>query len=411
MPLDGASKNPILDYIQKLPETKKSLPFGVPTCVMASHLITTSAALVQLAADLGPYIAVLAVQAEIIDDWTQETTDELTFYAKKHGFILWEASRVLNSTLNLMGRLAAHHDSLATLADIIKRNYTNGAIRNAQWAGLASAWAPGVPVDHQEKDLLIPTLRRAAREAVATTVKTIQTEISADLSESSHEEEEELQLSPQVSTGWSEFSQENMGSALRKSSTISVTTETITMQPHVQPDEGIAPAPLLSRGIAICLPCDKESAFTSEYRKASIAAACANPDFVIGFLSAEPYFAQDRPRNLRELIIGDDVDDAQHKEGQEVFSTTPHFLELERPIALFSFVPYEIAYAYDMEVNQAPKEDPPDDARPASVKKLFTVMERVMAVREENRKKQAAPNDASKLPGPSIFHIPVNLIP
>lgn len=413
MPLDDPLNNHVLlDYIQKLPDFKKSLPSGVPISVLTSHQITTSAALLQLAAEIGPYIAILAIQADIIDDWTQDTIDQLTYYAKKHGFILWEASRILNSTVNFMGRLSPSQATLMALAYLTKKKYTNGPMKAGEWAGLATAWAPGVPVDHQENDLLIPSIRQAAREAVYATAKTIQTEISAEKNEVSQDEVTNVQLSPPTSNGWHEFSQENMGSALRKSSTISV-TETLTMQPHVQPDDGIPSPPLLSRGLVLCLPYVKESAFTFEYLQSTIAAACANPDFVFGFISGDPYFTSHRANNLRDLIRGDDLEVDQQKalEPRSVTNLAPHFLNLEHDITLISMIPAELSYLYDMEVLQAPKEDPPKDSRPPSVIKLFTVMERAVAMRENNRKHQEAHNQTSEQTGPKMFHIPSIVLP
>ncbi|KAJ5926020.1 hypothetical protein N7454_007530 [Penicillium verhagenii] len=186
----SATGNPILDYVQMLTTVKKGLPFGQPVCAYPSHTISTTAQLAKLASELGPHIAFLQVQAENIEDWGQHTIDEVTYYAKKHGFILWEGSQVLNSTVNFMGRGLANLETRKVLADFVHHKYTSGLLRTAQWSGLAISWAPGVPSDQQEKDLLIPSLRKAARAAVAATSKTIQTEISAQESDSIPEDEE-----------------------------------------------------------------------------------------------------------------------------------------------------------------------------------------------------------------------------
>lgn len=407
MSLEDPVANQIADYIQKLPETKKTLPFGLPVNVLSSYLVTKSAALVQLASEIGPYIGVLTVQADIIDDWTLETADQLSYYAKKHGFILWEGSRVLNGFVNFMGRLRTDQESLNMLANITRKNYTHGALNTAKWAGLATMWAPGVPWENQDKDLMIPTLRKAAREAVATTVKTIQTEISAEGNAAEEEDSKEVQLSPPTSDGWSEFNQENIG---RKSSTISV-TESVTAQPHVQLDEGVAPPPLLARGVVFCLPGSLNSAFTPDYRTTTLAAACANPDFVTGLFSAEPYFAENRGHILTEIFLGDDKEKEhlRDEERRNLLAAAPHLGAVKQPLTLFSLVPPEYHAAHDEGVLQTPHEQ--KDSRPASVVKLFAVLERAMAAREEICKEQGPPRDYTNSPKRPVYHVPTVLLP
>ena len=404
--MDGAPINPILDYIQKLPATKKGLPHGQPVCVLTSHTITTSEALVRLAAELGPHIAVLQVQADIIDDWTQDTIDQLTFYSKKYGFILWEASRVLNATVNFMGRATASKETRKVLAELIKRKYTNGPIRTAQWSGLASSWAPGVPYDHQEKDLLIPTLRQAARESVATTAKTIQTEISVDEDRDTLEEEE-VTMSPPTTNGWHEFSPDNLGYTLRKSSTISV-TESVTLQPHVEPEDGVPPPPLLARGMSLCLPCLTDTAFTTEFRQSTIAAACANSDFVVGFVTSEPFFPNYRGNSLLELAFEDGHGDTNTK-GTNLLASSP-YLEQQNTLALFSLVPPEIIHGYDTDPMHTLNGDSLQDQSP-NIAKLHYLMDRALKMRDTNRKEHGAVHGEAPPTGPTILQVPIVLIP
>lgn len=405
---DRVPDNRILEYIQDLASAKKGLPYGQPVGVLVSQTITDSASLLKLTAEVGPHIAVLQIQADIIDDWSDDTIDQLTYYAKKHGFILWEGSRVLNCTVNFMGRGSANFQTRKVLADLIRRKYTHGTAKVAQWSNLATSWAPGVPLDEQEKDLLIPTLRKAARDAVAKTVKTIETEISATISEEEHDEVD-TPTSPPSTNGWLEFSSENFGSALRKSSTISV-TESATLQPHVEPDEGVPAPPLLSRGLALCLPSAIDSAFTSEFRKGTIMAACANHDFVVGLLTSEPFFTSYTGDYLFDLAFQDTQGVPQL--GRDILEAIP-YLENKNSFALFSLVPAELILNYETDPIRNMKGDSPEEDMPESVVKLHYMVDQALKMREANRKEHLGnlQQDSSIPVGPSIFHVPVVILP
>ncbi|EER38033.1 conserved hypothetical protein [Histoplasma capsulatum H143] len=95
-PAQDASGNPITSYLRLLKRHKTTLPYGHLICVSASPNISTMAALLRLARAVGPYIAVLQVHADIIDDWSQEAARRLSCVAKKHGFLIWEGGRILN---------------------------------------------------------------------------------------------------------------------------------------------------------------------------------------------------------------------------------------------------------------------------------------------------------------------------
>ncbi|KAJ6110986.1 hypothetical protein N7486_003221 [Penicillium sp. IBT 16267x] len=403
--MSDSTGNPILDYAQLLTKVKKGLPFGLPVCVIPSHAISTTAQLAQLASELGPHIAFLQVYAENIEDWGQHTIDQVTHYAKKHGFILWEGSQILNSTVNFMGRGLANLETRKVLADSIHHRYTGGLLRTAQWSGLAISWAPGVPYDQQEKDLLIPSLRTAARAAVAATSKTIQTEISAQDNEPIPEDEE-APLSPPSKNGWAEFMGDNVGYALRKLSTISV-TESVTMDPHVETDEGIPPPPLLARGMTLFLPCSIDTAFTHEFRQSTIAAACANSDFVAGFVTSEPFFPNYRGNNLLELAY-EDGHGINEEGGDNLLNNSP-YMDQDITLALFSLIPPEILRGYYDDY----KETLDTDSKSEYLAKLFFIMDRATKMREASRKEsESGPHEnIYDQPSPGIFQVPVVILP
>ncbi|KAJ5167308.1 uncharacterized protein N7482_006089 [Penicillium canariense] len=406
--MDRVPGNRILEYIQDLASTKKALPYGQPVVALVSQTVTDSAALLKLAEEVGPHIAVLQVQADIIDDWSDETIDQLTYYAKKYGFILWEGSRVLNSTVNFMGRGSADWQTRKVLADLVKPKYTHGTAKVARWSNIATSWATGVSLGEQEKDLLIPTLRTAAREAVATTVKTIETQISAANVED-HHEEVEAPMSPLSTNGWHEFSSDSIGYALRKSSTISV-TESVVLQPHVEPEDGVPAPPLLSRGLVLCLPCAINSAFTFNFRQSTIMAACANHDFVVGLIASEPFFTDYSGNYLFDLAFQD---------GQG----TPHldrnlhefwpYLENRNSFALFSLIPDEILQNYESDPIRSMNRDSSEGETPQSVVKLHYIVDQALKMRDASRKENQGnqQRDPSVPAGPSIFHVPIVILP
>lgn len=323
--------NGLTSYLQTLGETKKGLPYGIPVCVCASHTITTTDALVQLASSIGPHIAILKVFADIIDDWSEDTVRQLIALAKKHAFLIWEGGRILNSTVDITGN-AESKEVRNELVDLIRRKYTKGVIKTASWAGIATAWASGVAEDNQEGDILIPALKAAARETVANTTQTIRTEITAEKSPNGRSFHDTQDNDPQhLTSDYVVVDDENLGLPPRKASTISL-TQTITQhtedstedfttlktdksegtdhlsvdggqkRPSITPDDdAVPPPPLLARGLVLRLPSEYTDAFTPDYRRSCIAAARANQDFVIGFLSAGQWHIVSQQDDLLDM--------------------------------------------------------------------------------------------------------------
>ncbi|KAI9932195.1 hypothetical protein ASPWEDRAFT_39944 [Aspergillus wentii DTO 134E9] len=354
--------NRLIAYLQSLAVTKQGLPHGLPVCVAASHTITTTDALVQLASAVGPHIAIFKVFADIVDDWSEETVLRLKSLARKHSFLIWEGGRILNSTVNVIGKQGTDSREVKNeLVDLIRKKYTKGVIRPASWAVIATAWASGVAVDNQEADILIPTLKAAARETVADTVQTIRTEITADSPPngdySPAEAKPDLEpLSPRQHLTSDYVAEENgLGLPLRKASTISL-TQTITQhsedssevpsepeeykwedipedaeqQSPVALNDDLPSPPLLARGLVLCLPSVTDPSFTPGYRQSCIAAARANQDFILGFLCSEPWHMisqQDdifevEPEYERKIRTAERVEDNPHY--LAVFSLVSH---------------------------------------------------------------------------------------
>ncbi|OJJ45705.1 hypothetical protein ASPZODRAFT_17152 [Penicilliopsis zonata CBS 506.65] len=357
-PTPLAGTNRLITYLRTLATSKRSLPHGQLVCVCASHTISTTDALLELAESIGPHIAILQVQADIIDDWNEETGRRLMVLAKRYAFLIWEGGRILNASVDVVGKQSNESNEVKkTVIDLIRKKYTKGVIKPASWAGIATAWASGVAVDNQEADMLIPSLKAAARETVADTVQTIRTEITAEQSDDYEDEpDNEItdvkftvnhDLGSELVVNNDDYSINGDGLPLRKASTISL-TQTITQ--HTEPSQGqessdsfeeaavfpiddLPPPPLLARGLVLCLPSANDTSFTSEYRETCIAAARANQDFVIGFMSTEPWDIASQRNGLESSPASFNGKGRNGRRRPEDLDESSYF-------ALFSLVPH-----------------------------------------------------------------------
>ncbi|KAE8387298.1 hypothetical protein BDV23DRAFT_174768 [Aspergillus alliaceus] len=440
--------NRLISYLHTLTTAKRGLPFGFPLCVAPSHTITTTDALLQLASSVGPHIAILQIHADIIDDWCDETARQLTSLAKKHGFLLWESGRILNATVDIVGRQKTESREVKNqLVDLIRKKYTKGVVKEASWAVLGTAWASGVAVGNQEADILIPTLKAAAREAVADAVQTIKTEITAN------------SPSERPSTGHEAMALENSdaGSHLtfdyvagdtsglppRKASTISLTqtitqhTEDIIESPtdsgvyerkdSLQSgssslfviDEEVPPPPLLARGLVLCLPSTTDSSFKADYRKSCLAAARANQDFVIGFICGELWHLVSQRNDIF------DTESLAHEADQQ--QPSPYASDEEEPqpcLALFSHIPprFSLMGGDDLEdhddesgmdeMTRSAMEMSQVDTANLQATKLFYSMAHALKLRNASiKEKQNGHTSTSKRNEYEILHIPVVSLP
>ncbi|KAG5300492.1 orotidine-5'-phosphate decarboxylase [Histoplasma ohiense] len=328
-PAQDASGNPITSYLRLLKRHKTTLPYGHLICVSASPNISTMAALLRLARAVGPYIAVLQVHADIIDDWSQEAACRLSCVAKKHGFLIWEGGRILNVQKRSGKHQGMSSEQINRDIDLARKRYTKGVVSVAAWAGMVSTWVIGPAEQGKGVDRLVPTLRRAAREAVAVLKKSVRTEISSgneqrDISDNNGDGDGDVEINASSVDDEDDECLRNgdrlgdnldsMFPAPRKGSVISLTctitqhSELSTALPSVgggdpcsdddeHPNDGNPPAslppypppPLHARGLVLCLPATDDPAFCHEYRRASLATADTHSDFIVGFVSNEPW--------------------------------------------------------------------------------------------------------------------------
>ncbi|KAL4976972.1 hypothetical protein BDW66DRAFT_133576 [Aspergillus desertorum] len=447
--------NRLIAYIQSLAKAKYGLPYGLPVCVAPSHTVTSTDALLRLASLVGPYITILQVQADIIDDWSEDTIRQLTLLAKRYSFLLWEGGRILNATIGVVGRQKTESREVRnTLVDLIRKKYTKGTVKPASWANISTAWASGVAANNQAADILIPTLKAAAREAVADAVQTIKTEITADtgsnrpfaahdsfgLGTNGDPSHQRQRSQYEIEAG------ENNSLTLppRKASTISL-TQTISQHTEDSTDAlngtesyesediwdfGVAPAPiidaelppppLLSRGLLLCLPSVTDSAFTLEYRKSTMAAAYANQDFVLGFICGEPWHLVSQQD---DQILGFDalMDTLTATEQDQVFHDMDGVEDTPfQPLALLSIIPHKLSSANDQQLDeQTPTtseipELPTDSLNPLAYK-LYTLVRQSVKARDAYviQRETSAPKQATKTSHrrADILHIPLVYLP
>ncbi|KAL2822337.1 hypothetical protein BDW59DRAFT_149501 [Aspergillus cavernicola] len=437
--------NRLIAYIRSLAKAKKGLPYGLPVCVAPSHTVTSTDALLRLASLVGPYITLLQVHADIIDDWSEETIRQLTALAKKYAFLIWESGRILNSTIDVVGRQKKESREVRNaLVDLIRKKYTKGVVKPASWATLSTAWASGVAVNNQAADILIPSLKAAAREAVADAVRTIRTEITADNIPdrpfSSHNSLANGPNSDPQSTSDHAIEESNSGSLEpppRKASTISL-TQTISQHtedsndalnepediwdygaaPPPAIDTDLPPPPLLARGLVLCLPSATDSSFTTEYRKSCMAAACANQDFVLGFLCGDSWHLVSQRDD--ELLDLDTVTQALTRGAQQQLShpsdeddeTPPHSL------ALFSIISQKLHLIDDQQLDETTTSripgPPPDSLNPLAFR-LYSIVREALIFRNaiSGHREAVTPRPGTKTDHrrPNILHIPVVTLP
>lgn len=453
--------NRLLSYLQTLEATKKGLPYGIPVCVCTSHIVTTTDSLIQIASSIGPHIAILKVISDIIDDWSDETVRQLLALAREHSFLIWEGGRILNSTVDVTAKRNSESKEVRNeLVDLVRKKYTKGVIKPATWAGIATAWASGVAEDNQEADILIPALKTAARETVANTMQTIRTEITAEQSSSGDHASVSVDSTADEDGGHKHLSsdyvvvdEEGLGPPQRKASTISLThtitqhtedsaevssiksdkpedgdehlaVEVMPKRPSITPDDAeIMPPPLLARGLVLCLPSDNTDAFTQQYRRSCVAAARANQDFVIGFLSSGQWHVVSQRDDLLDIefptTAGDQKGSSHLNEWDE-----------EKPyhLAVFSLISHRLGHMHGKHLSDYASEDnndepvspttplvntsSPDDTFNPLASKLEAIVERALKFREVTSKDATKSNgNKTRSSSPRLTHVPIVSLP
>lgn len=435
--------NRLKTYLQLLTKVKAGLPYGQPVCVSPSHTINTSEALLELASLVGPYVAIFQVHADIIDDWSVETVRQLISISKKHSFLIWECGRILNATVDIVGRQKAETREVRNeLVDLTRKAYSKGLVRPAAWSALATAWPSGVSVNNQEADILIPTLRNAAREAVAETVKTIRTEITTERPFSGQDSTAvEIDTdSPQLTSEYV-VDDNRSEAAPRKPSTISL-TQTISQHTENIPEdhqsssrfdrpynfqEGMEPftiastgetlpsPPLYSRGLILCLPSVVDTSFTAEYRRSCIAAAEANQDFVLGFICSEPWQATSQKEDIFDDISLDE-DEEQPSDEDDMQS-----------MVLFSIIPHQLGIMNGRHLEELFDEEEDEETKayapvpsPSQLEPANSVAKRIFYIVREALKSRALstgkittnPYTTTRvMRGRRVLHLPIIAIP
>jgi hypothetical protein len=439
--ITSLSVNPLVSYLHGLLNVKTGLPHGHLVCVSASPTITTTDGLIQLATAIGPHVAILQVHADIVDDWSSRTVHELTFLSKKHGFLLWEGGRLLNASSDIPGRSAAEfRDQRSDEVEMVRKRYTNGVVSVASWSCLSTMWPFPAPARQQESDILIPTLRGAAREAVVKIAQVIRTEITADRTLAEEEEEQsnddvEMHAGDHLAATHLrpvDLSVRNsLEPPIRRASTISLTrsitqrseptspssrdvphwTENVTVDENVlqyaEWSDALSPPPLLARGLVLGLPSvGAASPFTDDYRDSCLAAGRANRSFVVGFLCNESWPAITQRSNIlssnKELDPGGksngvSVADDQRDKSFIIFSPLPAVGQQRNPnVSSLTFSADPLATSDTFNSVPASSLSPP-------ASRLYTIIAQALASID-----QVGEQDGGRVrTDTSLLHIPI----
>jgi hypothetical protein len=421
--------NPIVAYLRLLKENKPGLPHGQLICVSPASAITTSAGLLRIANLVGPHIAVLCVQADIIDDWSPETMAALIATSRKHSFILWEGGRQLLlmgnavSTQMLLDRRRRKREQI----DVIKQQYTRGVVSIASWASLATLWPSSAEAHLQESDIAISALRHAARETVTRVAQVIRTEITVDSNSRDQDDQDDDDDDDDDESGVAidstllpppaDLSTSSLQPPIRRTSTISLTHSIVQRSDpspkftahettNVEDDasfiqdaewsrKSLEP-PQLARGLILGLPQRGGSSFASVwYRDSCLAAGRANRDFVVGFFCLESFLEVSREPELL-------TPSAPHSPERQIPKSDK---EKDQSFVIFSRLPFDWrqirASHYNTYDDEADLEDP--EGANIEAKLLHTIMDQAMnSIQEDEEGDNSQARSDTEL-----LHVPV----
>ncbi|QKX62071.1 uncharacterized protein TRUGW13939_09227 [Talaromyces rugulosus] len=421
--------NPIVTYLRLLKEKKTGLPHGQLICVSPASAITTTAGLLRIANLVGPHIAVLCVQADIIDDWSPETMAALIATSRKHSFILWEGGRQLLlmgnavSTQMLLDRRRRNREQI----DVIKQLYTRGVVSIASWASLATLWPSSAEAHLQESDIAISALRHAARETVTRVAQVIRTEITVDSKsrnqddqdddDDDDDEENGVAIDSTLLPPPADLSTSSLEPPIRRTSTISLTHSIVQRSDpspkftahestSVEDDanfiqdaewswKSLEP-PQLARGLILGLPQRGSSSFASVwYRDSCLAAGRANRDFVVGFFCLESFLEVSREPELLTPSAPPSPERQLPKSDKEK----------DQSFVIFSRLPFDWrqirASHFNTYDDDADLEDP--EGANIEAKLLHTIMDQAMnSIHEDEEGDNNQPRSDTEL-----LHVPV----
>lgn len=423
--------NPIVTYLRQLKESKPGLPHGQLVCVSPASAITTSAGLLRIANLVGPHIAVLCVQADIIDDWTPETMAALVAMSKRHSFILWEGGRQLLlmgnavSTQMLLDRRRRKREQI----DVIKQQYTRGVVSIASWASLATLWPSSAEAHLQESDIAISALRHAARDTVTRNAQVIRTEITSDSRPGDQDDEDDDDDDDDEGNGVAvdltplppaELSTSSLEPPTRRTSTISLThsivqrsdpspkftahetSTTVVHDPSFAQDvewsrESLEP-PQLARGLVLGLPQRGGGSFASVwYRDSCLAAGRANRDFVVGFFCLESFLEVSRD----PLLLTPSVSPSPDRQSSQSDK------EKDQSFVIFSRLPFDWrqirAAHYNAHEDEVDLEDP--EGANIEAKLLQTIMDQAMNSIQEDEEEEG--DNSQPRPSTRLLHVPI----
>ncbi|KAL0259573.1 orotidine 5'-phosphate decarboxylase [Diplodia seriata] len=253
--------SPLTAYLLRLIAIKRT-----NLCLSAD--VTSTAALLSLAEEVGDSICLLKTHADIINDFSDRTVKQLRDIAKRKKFLVFEDRK------------------FGDIGETVQKQYTGGPLAIARWAEITNAHIfPGPAI--------VSSLKDAASTAIATFNQSVQTEISAEPSDSS---------SPAHHADQSHLEVDEHGNPAddRKQSVVSISTtisQSISPQPTpIIEDEGhhddaheilerLGSTPFLRALLLLAEMSSAGNLMTGAYTEQCVKIARQQKDFVMGFIA------------------------------------------------------------------------------------------------------------------------------
>ena len=119
LPVAASSSSPVRDQLYSIAEKKRSI-----LCVAAD--VQSTKELLGIADAVGPHICVLKLHADIIQDWTTDTSRRLRELADKHSFMLFEDRKFADIGNTVVAQFSAGVHRISSWADIVNAHAIPG---------------------------------------------------------------------------------------------------------------------------------------------------------------------------------------------------------------------------------------------------------------------------------------------
>ncbi|KAI9721179.1 MAG: hypothetical protein M1812_002340 [Candelaria pacifica] len=246
---------PLAGYLLHLISIKRS-----NLCVSAD--VTSTAALLRLAEDVGDSICIIKTHADIINDFGDKTVRGLREIAQRKKFLVFEDRK------------------FGDIGSTVQKQYTAGPLEIVRWACITNAHIfPGPTI--------VRALKEAATASIAQLNQSVQTEISAGTPRTSNDSAR--------STSEGDYMSLPRKGSIVAATTIETRTESLSSPEPVEVGQGaeareealksLGDIPL-ARGLLLLAEMSSEgNMLTGKYTERCVEIAREHKDFVLGFIA------------------------------------------------------------------------------------------------------------------------------